>query len=282
MRKWIVIAAACCIGAVSLASNDPIPGTPGKAAGPQQKAGDKKKPTQSNQRGTEDAPLFVQIKDAPKTQPQSSEDSAQHRDKPPFVWGMTAEENTAIATYALVVVGALTAVVLICQSILLRQTVTGARSEFLASHGPRITLRSASVIEVPAPGGHIHYNILYVLHNTGRVPTRLILSEVAARVLGVNEDRMPLPVAGNQLGSVDFDAGEERSFTAIVKSPTDTILRMNGLRKLAQHDQRLYFSVSLRYGDGSGNTWVSYITREYDGPTDSFRRTENPDDEYTG
>jgi hypothetical protein len=79
--------------------------------------------------------------------------------KPPFIWGMTAEEVTAIFTLALVIVGALTAIVFICQSILLRNQVKTAREEFISTHRPKIRIRyvvSPNPIIGQQPTAEIH------------------------------------------------------------------------------------------------------------------------------
>jgi hypothetical protein len=142
MRKWIVIATTCCcLGAAFAASNVPVPGALERTAHPLQQATDKIEPAPSDQRRTEDRPLFMQIRDASKTQARAPATEDQYGGKAALAWGMTAEEHTAVATYALVAVGALTAVVLICQSILLRQTVNGAREEFRASHPPELRIK---------------------------------------------------------------------------------------------------------------------------------------------
>lgn len=61
-----------------------------------------------------------------------------------FIFGLTAEEATAIFTGFLVIVGTVTALIMIVQSYLLRGSVDLARKEFIAAHRPR--LRASNVV----------------------------------------------------------------------------------------------------------------------------------------
>ena len=120
--RWFLLVLALTIG--SAWSNDPIPIK--DTTSPQQQTKHAKKPAAKDQRGTEKQPLVVKIENAPKAETDAPKDKEQSSQQSPFIWGMTAEELGAIATCLLVVVGALTALILICQSYFLRRSIKDA------------------------------------------------------------------------------------------------------------------------------------------------------------
>jgi hypothetical protein len=143
MMRWLLFVLALTTGRAY--SQNPIPSEAQKVSPPKQQAKHTKNPSTEDQRGTEKQPLFVKIIDAPNTKAASPKDKKKSSDKPPFIWGMTAEEFSAISTFLLVIVGALTALVLIGQSYFLRRSVNLSRKEFNATHRPRIRIRNFSI-----------------------------------------------------------------------------------------------------------------------------------------
>lgn len=121
--------------------------------------------------------------DVPKTKGDAAKTQGNSSDKVPFIWGLTADEATAIFTLFLVVVGALTGGVLCWQACLLRQQIKLAREEFISSHRPRIIVRSFRIdmSEDKWIAGN-QWPIKFSYVNVG--DTTAIIQEIGVRVFG--------------------------------------------------------------------------------------------------
>jgi len=183
-------AAFLCLMLVSMPawSNDPTPGAQQEVAPPSQQSRNAKCPSDKDDNATGKEPFFVKMKDAQKTASNANETKKEGSDKPSFIWGMTAEEATAVFTFYLVIVGALTALVLISQSILLRRQVSAAREEFNAVHRPRIRVRHIWPIGELWGGKQIAINTQIV--NAG-VTTAKITEYSATTLLLSAENQLP-------------------------------------------------------------------------------------------
>jgi len=181
---WLLIILVLTAG--SAWSDDPIPGSTEKIASPQKQASNTKQPTAEDYRGTEKQPLFVKVVDSPQTETNATKNENKSSDKPAFVWGMAAEEATAIFTGLLVVVGALTAAVLIGQSYFLRRSVNLARDEFISTHRPKIRIRHVWIRGRIGPSKRITIDVVVV--NSGISPA--FLREFNAKVLIQPSDRI--------------------------------------------------------------------------------------------
>jgi hypothetical protein len=165
---WIALAMMVVCGAWA-ESKPPVP-TPSKEAHPPQQ-----RQADTEQYGTENAPFVVNIDDSQHSQGNASDADNKSRNKSTFVWGMTAEEVTALFTGLLVVIGAGTAMVLGFQSWLLRRQIILARDEFNATHRPRIILREAYT----APDNGHPITVFYTLANTGGTKATIVRSKFA-------------------------------------------------------------------------------------------------------
>lgn len=205
-------------------SNNPIPSEGKEIASPQQQSKDTKKPAATDQRGTEQEPLFIKIVNTKNADSKTTKNEEQRGDKPPFIWGMTAEEAIAVFTLSLVIVGALTAAVLVCQSYLLRQQVIAAREEFISTHRPHFILRDA-YCESNEIGDPI--SVTYAIVNIGETPACIVFSKLEIRLIDGSalgaQPRLTPSVNDNEIGNPTILPGEgiERSYVSTLKWRTD-------------------------------------------------------------
>jgi hypothetical protein len=158
-----------------------------------------------------------------------------------------------------------------------------AREEFIAAHGPHIVLRTPVVVEIKgASDVPPEFHILFVLHNAGKGRATVMQSSVEANLIGPQDSRRPFVIDRNDLGSHDFAPGEEKAFEHVLTESARNVVAFNGLRRLHRESIGLFFTVAIRYVDAMGGTRTNYTTRKYDGVSDSFKRTGDPDDEYGG
>jgi len=128
---WIVLALMVANG--TWADSQPPAPTTTKEEGrpPQKTAQNKGQATKTDQHGTEERPLFIRVTGVPivevQGRPQAEQKAAQTTNKKdddtPQQWWLRPDALTAWGTLGLFVVGLATAIVFICQSILLRRQV---------------------------------------------------------------------------------------------------------------------------------------------------------------
>jgi hypothetical protein len=128
-------ALAMMIACVAWADLQPPVPTPSKQSGPPHKTTENKRhESDSDQRGTDERPLavrivgtpVVEVHGGPKTEKESPQATNKEKDRASLdqlYWGQTADFWTATFTGGLFFVGILTAIVFICQSILLRRQI---------------------------------------------------------------------------------------------------------------------------------------------------------------
>ncbi len=177
---WIALTMMVACGAWGQ-SQPPFP-TPTKESRPPQKTTQNKgAPTDKDQRGTEDRPLFVrvaavpvvEVQGGPKAEQKPADTTNKENNASTLYWGLPADTWTAVFTGALVFIGFVTGVVLIFQAVLIRRQVKLAREEFNATHRPKIIVRGFIVMKPELPDGE---KIIFgfVAHNIGETPATIV------------------------------------------------------------------------------------------------------------
>jgi len=296
--RWIFLSLAFLLVVGVAQSGNPVPSESKEATAPRQHSKNTNTPGVKDPRGTEKQPFVIKIVDDPKAENISAKDEKRSSDKASLIWGMTAEEATAIFTLALVIVGALTAAVLICQSYLLRQQVIAARNEFNAVHRPKIRVRYVW------PKGELWGDgkiaIRAQIANVGITRAKII--EYSARPLVLAKDK-PLPPIPEYRYKVAVNTDPYLESGSSTNLPPNADLDIPGLQvtyiQAFSHDdhsairsgeRRLYFLGYVKYEDAGGRPITTAFCRVLERPTGTgsaeeigrFVRLspENPDYEY--
>jgi hypothetical protein len=159
----------------------PAPTPTEKSSPPQKTTQNKGHAASSDQRGTEERPLFakvsgvpvVEVQSGPKTEQKAAKTADKENDAPALYWGLPADAWAALFTLGLLITGTITAVFFIWQSMLLRRQVTLAREEFISSNRPRIILREAYT----APDYGHPITAFYALANVGGTKATIVESK---------------------------------------------------------------------------------------------------------
>jgi hypothetical protein len=194
------------------------------------------------------------------------------------------------ATYALylVVIGAVTAVLLIYQLILLRRQVAGARAEFNATHRPRIAVRQVSLKDAGGTTDQSMFGAEYVVANTGDTYARII--EVNARlwVTEANENLPAVPPYGRSVFKERCIApGESGKFAhsecvGNIDQPRfrDLSLRIKINRHMTVSRSGMLFLGYVIYEDGNKIRRTTAFLREYRYDLQRFEPIRHPDYEF--
>jgi hypothetical protein len=190
----------------------------------------------------------------------------------PFIWGMTPEEATAIFTLALVIVGAVTAAILIFQSIYIRRTVNLARDEFLSAHPPKLVVRRVAFLHDPL-------RIQYIVLNAGDTDATILESNATIFVDASDSSNPPFPpysVRRDVMGTFTLRRGEQKVLEA--ESPNLPNSWDSIKDNTATH--RVIFVGWMTYRNPGGNQRYTAFGRLYDTRSGSFKTMDRETPEY--
>jgi hypothetical protein len=275
---WIALAMMVACGALA-ESQPPAPTIPVEKSSPPQKATQKKgRAANSDQRGTEDRPLFVsvvgvpvvEVQGGPQAEQKATETANKENNGSTLYWGVAIDAWIAAFTLGLFVIGALTAIVFIFQSILLRRqlgemvkAIDLGNREFISTHRPRLRVRRFRANVSPIA-------ISYVVVNIGGSAAHIKKSEITVMVpVQVGHDWKEcvpelLPMEARTLAS-----GESYLFIA---RPA----------KLIEHRCRRDIEIRgiIDYTDDAKVTRQTAFWRIHDPKSQSFSAKGGPDYEY--
>jgi len=132
--------------AVCAWSNNSVPSDENQATTPQKQTESKAEPT-TDSHDIKLPRATVRSNDGEFVKNNPSQVENNFGDKAPFIMWLTAEEWNTIFTLCLVAIGAITGSILCWQACLLRRQIKLAREEFIASHRPKIIVRSFQIID---------------------------------------------------------------------------------------------------------------------------------------
>jgi hypothetical protein len=169
-----------------------------------------------------------------------------------LVW-VTAEEATAIFTFELVIVGAVTALVLYFQFNL-------ARNEFLAAHPPKLVVRRVYPLSNPT-------RIQYIVLNVGDTDATIIESDAIIRV-ELSESKLPFFPHYSGKRDVMGNPTIKRGAQIVLESRSDDLTDSWELIKDGSH--RVIFIGWMTYQNAGGNRGYTAFGRIYDVQKDGF------------
>jgi hypothetical protein len=182
---------------------------------------------------------------------------------------------TAVATIFIAVFTIVLARVTGRQARLSREAINLARSEFIATHRPRIVLKEVSFVD-----SQIHY----MLVNTGDTKATVIESWIFDELVFEQAIR-PLRSSGHDdLERLTFEGGEVRD---LIYRPVNAAYMMTpNLKGIGTDDRppmidaRVYFTGAILYSDDAGICRRTVFRRQWVDDRKGFVRLVDPDQEY--
>jgi hypothetical protein len=182
---------------------------------------------------------------------------------------------TAVATIFIAAFTIVLAKVTGKQARLSRESIDLARSEFIATHRPRIVLRDVSFVDG---------QILYMLVNTGDTKATVVESWILDEFVPTAQAIRPLRSAGHDdLGRITFAGGEVRDLTHAPQM--GAYIRIPDMMRIAVEDQppmigEIYFTGAILYSDDVGNRRRAVFRRRWDRGSKGFIGMNDSDQEY--
>jgi hypothetical protein len=187
-----------------------------------------------------------------------------------FSGAVTAVATAFIAIFTIVLV-----LVTRRQARLSRESIDLARSQFIATHRPRIVLKDVSFVDG---------QLLYMLVNTGDTEATVVESWILDELVRTGQPIRPLRSAGHHdLGRLILAGGEIRDLTHDPKM--GAFMRVPDMMRIGVEDQppmigEIYFTGAILYSDNAGIRRRSVFRRRWDRGYGSFIRLNDPDQEY--
>jgi hypothetical protein len=185
-------------------SQQPSPSPGGEGQPPQSQSAQPAKESESNQRGTENAPFIVKILPAPETKQEPAASNRDEFDK------ASSDKKIADftellfwATVALSVIAAFQLFVFSWQGIQLRNAVKASRDEFLASHRPKIRIKHLVFAKEILPQEPIIVHLTCVNHGTSEAT----LSEIGIKYFVVPDKLLPPPTGIDAIPNLGIVGG---------------------------------------------------------------------------
>jgi hypothetical protein len=199
----------------------------------------------------------------------------------------TETKNLSQFTFFLVIVGALTALVLACQSLLIKEQVKLSRQEFVYANRPILEVRRERIRN---PDGQ--WGINFVIANTGKLIATKIVGNFMIRVLteeeknNVEQESLPpYSTEATDIGQMlnipprksgDLDASQ-RAFIFLV-SPE---ISNDSLDRINTGEKFLCFWGYINFSDPLGKVWETAFFRTYNFESEIFETKDDPDYEHT-
>ena len=191
------------------------------------------------------------------------------------LWGMTPEYATAVFTFALVIVGALTGAVFLFQAALLRLQVKSMREEYISTHRPKLILRDAFCQDNEL--GH-QISVDYVIVNVGETRAKITSSTVEVRIIrnyGFGaQSRVEAPHGVNLIGNVSINPGEGLPRMHIDKQKWGT--DNDSRHAFSEPTLGVFFCGHIVYEDDLGIVRHTMFWRKYDLAESRFLRVITP------
>ena len=230
--------------------------------------------------GTPCRPFFIKIDNTPQTKADAAPSTQRKDDHPALYWGRPADFWAAAFTFLLVVVGAVTAGLLLCQTRYLGKQIRLSREEFIASNRPRLKLRRVQIRVSDSQRG-----IEFVLINTGRSEATItecnftIHFGYATEATEFLRNSIPLYDASR------IDLGEQKRIPVnkrhviFIARPDFTPEKLFKARSISG---KMYFFGWIKYRDVIGAEMEMGFFRTYaPGTGHRFIPSQDPDYEYS-
>jgi hypothetical protein len=199
-------------------------------------------------------------------------------DNPVIAWldgilaGWRAHPDVAVSSSiaALAVVLALAS---ISQTRMMRRRLETVKNEFFTALRPRLMLRDvrAKSCELGAP-----IEVNYTICNIGSSATQIVESVLALDVQHWNAPRrVPVPGGKNEIGELELNAGEAKTFTYLAPDRTWNKNLVKDSEVIA-----LIFCGRINYKDASGVVRETSFCRAFDGSRERFFPLRDPEVEY--
>ena len=199
-------------------------------------------------------------------------------DNPILAWfrhmlaGWQAHPDVAVSSSiaALAVVLALAS---ITQTSMVRRRLETVKNEFFTALRPRLRLR-----DVVAPNCKLGdpIEITYTICNIGSSTASIVESVLSLEVQHWKSPRrVPIPAGKNVIGTVEFGAGEAKTFTYVAPEKTWNKNLVKDSEVIA-----LIFCGRIEYVDASGIVRETSFCRAFDGSRERFFPLRDPELEY--
>ncbi len=198
-------------------------------------------------------------------------------------WGIAADGWTAIFTFGLIVVGVITAIVLVVQSFLILRQVNLSRNEFNATHFPRIAVRRLQLRWSDGQKG-----INFVVANIGDGPAQHIRGNLNIRVTpstNRNEiEQESLPPYGHELIDLSAQIGKPSLHArqrAFVFLDLTNRISQEAMERINAGTDVLFFFGFVDYVDATGVRRDTGFFRTYNQMYKNFyAKKDDPDFEW--
>jgi hypothetical protein len=260
---------ALCIAAVILDSAHSLRSAPQKA---QQQSKQSAPTSQTDKRGTEEAPFIVKVLPTPESEQKTAADEKEKANNDALLALFT--ERLFWATAALALMAFLQLLVFGWQGIQLGRTIDLSKNEFISTHRPKLIVRQF-VLTKPEPDQIVKIDFSIINVGSTEATWRYLAAEVALwngqywEAPGIDHIIKPISLPPIKNG---------QRVSATIQSRFN--ITADQIRAVEKGNLIVCAVGELTYADALATNRRTSFRRNYDCSTDMFITSPNPDQEY--